>query len=618
MASVNASALSARVDQLEAALAALAAEKAALAAEKAALAAEKAALAAENEQLRAAYQKLRLELELLRRRLFVAKAERIDTTQLELEFMEKLRQLDQVGAALAAAAAAAGDEPAPPSPPPTGAPPAARKRRPTGRRDLHEEDLPEERIEMPDPTLEGKVERNGFEESVRVVWRRGGPIRLITARVKYRTSEPEPDSSPAADAPAADAPAADAPAADAPTATRTVIVTAPMPPTAMPRCLAGPSLIAHIASDKFCDGLPLYRQEDRLARLGLRLDRGTMCRWLEEAGGILGATIVAAMRAEALATAFCLATDATGVLVQPPRGGDQVRRPCRRGHFFVQIADRDHVFFEYVPRETSAAVAELFRGFQGYVLADAKSVYDLLFRPPAARPPPQGGAEPDLAVRHEVGCWSHQRRKFWEAAITGKDPVSREGLARIMRMFQLERTWRKKPPDERKTLRTLHLRPHVDDFFVWAAAEHERVKDQRGLLRAALGYAVRQKAALCRFFDDGRLPMTNNESERQLRRVACGRKAWLFVGSDDHGQAAGNLLTLIASARLHGLDPELYLRDALRVLAHWPRERFIELAPKYWAITRARLDPAQLEAEIGWLTVPPAAPPASSQQPPAR
>jgi len=593
MASVNASALSARVDELEAALAALAAEK--------------AALAAENEQLRAAYQQLRLELELLRRRLFVAKAERIDTAQLELEFMEKLRQLDRVGAALAAAAAATGDEP-PPSPPPTGAPPAARRRRPTGRRDLREEDLPEERVEVPDPTREGKDERNGFEESARVVWRRGGPIRLITARVKYRTPVPKPDSSPTAAAPAADAPAAD----------ESVIVTAPMPPTAMPRCLAGPSLIAHIASDKFCDGLPLYRQEDRLARLGLRLDRGTMCRWLEEAGGILGATIVAAMRAEALATAFCLATDATGVLVQPPRGGDQVRRPCRRGHFFVQIADRDHVFFEYVPRETSAAVAELFRGFQGYVLADAKSVYDLLFRPPDERPPPQGGADADLAVRHEVGCWSHQRRKFWEAAITGKDPVSREGLARIMRMFQLERTWRKKPPDQRKTLRALHLRPHVDDFFVWAAAEHERVKDQRGLLRSALGYAVRQQGALCRFFDDGRLPMTNNESERQLRRVACGRKAWLFVGSDDHGQAAGNLLTLIASARLHGLDPELYLRDALRVLAQWPRERFIELAPKYWAKTRARLDPAQLEAEIGWLTVPPALPAPSPQEPPAR
>lgn len=90
-----------------------------------------------------------------------------------------------------------------------------------------------------------------------------------------------------------------------------------------------------------------------------------------------------------------------------------------------------------------------------------------------------------------------------------------------------------------------------------------------------------------------------------MRRVATGRKAWLFCGSDDHAQAAGNLLTLIASARLHGLDPEQYLRDLFRVLPQWPRDRFIELAPKYWAATRARIDAAQLEVEIGWITIPP-------------
>jgi hypothetical protein len=85
----------------------------------------------------------------------------------------------------------------------------------------------------------------------------------------------------------------------------------------------------------------------------------------------------------------------------------------------------------------------------------------------------------------------------------------------------------------------------------------------------------------------------------------------LFCGSDDHAQAAGNLLTLIASARLHGLDPEAYLRDVFRVLPQWPGDRYIELAPKYWLATRARMDAAQLDVEIGWLTIPPA--PSSEQ-----
>ncbi len=90
-----------------------------------------------------------------------------------------------------------------------------------------------------------------------------------------------------------------------------------------------------------------------------------------------------------------------------------------------------------------------------------------------------------------------------------------------------------------------------------------------------------------------------------IRRIAIGRKGWLFVGSDEHGEAAGNVFSLIASARLHRLDPEGYLRDNFRVLAHWPGDRYLELAPKYWAQTRARLDADKLAAEVGLLTIPP-------------
>ena len=96
-----------------------------------------------------------------------------------------------------------------------------------------------------------------------------------------------------------------------------------------------------------------------------------------------------------------------------------------------------------MPRETSAAIGELFRGFSGYVQADAKSVYDLLFKPAAERPPLDDG-EPDLDERHEVGCWSHCRRKAWEVAITSKDPVAREAVLRIKRIFDLDRSWRGK------------------------------------------------------------------------------------------------------------------------------------------------------------------------------
>jgi transposase len=100
------------------------------------------------------------------------------------------------------------------------------------------------------------------------------------------------------------------------------------------------------------------------------------------------------------------------------------------------------------------------------------------------------------------------------------------------------------------------------------------------------------------------LRLENNASERALRSIAVGRKAWLFVGSDDHAQATANLFSLIGSCKLHGLDPEAYLRDLFRVLVHWPRDRYLELTPRHWTKTRARLDAQELKLPLGNLTVP--------------
>jgi transposase len=636
--------IAARLAELEALVEA---QRAALEAERAALEAERTrrtAAEAERDRLREAYEALTREVELARRRLVVAKAERIDTTQLELEFAAKL-------AALGALAGKIDDEDVGDEPKPE----RAKDKKKHGRRDLRLFDLPEERIEIPDPLLDGRAARIGTEESIELRWKRGGFVRVVLVRIKYDTSTParvevpvDASASPgtgeqavpaASGAPKADeravsttsraSPATDsaspeaAPIAEAgrrgepactpeelsalvasdPRTAGATIVTAPMPPRLIERSFATPSLIAHVASDKFCDGLPLHRQEDRFARLGVPIDRATMCRWLEEAGATVGATIVEAMRQEALATAHCIATDATGVLVQPDPRPDKQSQPCRRAHFFVQIADADHVFFEYTPRETSEVVRQLFAGYAGFVQADAKSVFDVLYRPAKERDRVDDDRA-DHAACSEVGCWSHGRTKFWEAAVATQHVIAREALARIMRMFHLDNSWKNRLPDVRRTLRDRHLRVHVVSFFEFAEDAYEQVKHQRGMLRSALGYCIRQKDALMRFLDDGALEMTNNRSERELRRVAVGRKAWLFVGSDDHGQAAGNLLTLVASARLHKLDPEVYLRDVFRLIPHWPRDRYLELAPRYWRITRARLDRKELDREVGWLTIP--------------
>ena len=545
-----------------------------------------AKVTAERDKLRRAYEQLQEQLELLRRRIYVAKAERVDVSQLEIEFAATQAKLDALATQLGADAA----------PPPTDAegnpadpPPAVRARpRPTGRRNLGEQDLPEERVEIFDPAFEGQTPI-GFEESFKLRHRRGGQVRLVVARAIYK-----PAAAPESDA----------------QATQPVLVTAKMPKELFPRGLLTPSMIAHILVQKYRWGLPFHRQARMSVADGFALDDGTMCRYAEDAGATLGC-IVDAMAKEAKATAFCLSTDATGVCIQPEPLAGRQRQACRKGHFFVVLADHDHVFFEFQAKHTSAAVCEMFRGFGGYIQADAHAIYDAIFRGEAR-------ASPDDVPPREVGCWAHCRRKVWESAVVAKDPVAREALLRVHKLFDLEEQWAPLAPAQRHARRQLVLRPLVDDFFAWAREQYARVKDTRGLVATAFGYAVRQENALRRFLDDGRLPMTNNHSERALRGIASGRKAWLFFGSDDHASAAANLLSLIASCELHRLDPETYLAEIVHVLPFWPRDRYLELAPKYWAATRARIPAAQLAVEIGDITVPLPLPLSSPEQPATR
>lgn len=527
-------------------------------------------------RLKQAYTHALEQLQLLRRRLFVAKAERRDARAEQLAFDSMLAKVETLAQQLDTAEAqrSAGD------PPESERDPKDKKR--PARRDLAEHELPVERVELLDPLNEGAVERIGFEESSKLAWQRGGFRRVVIARAVYKTSE------------ARSAP--DVPAE---------FFTVPMPREIVKRGLLAPSMIAHVLASKYVLGVPFYRQEQQYALQGFGLDRGTMSRYAEEVGATLGC-IVEAMRAEAMATAFCLSTDATGVSIQLGELKERERGPCRKGHFFVVLADKDHVFFEYQAKHTSAVACEMFRGYSGYLQADAHAIYDALFEGRAPRGQPDAVASGPPPT--EVACWSHARRKFWEAAVC-KHPLGVEGLRRIDALFAADRALAELSPAQRKVAREQRLRPVLEGIFAWV---HAQTPQERGLVAQALGYVRNQEQALARFLEDGRLKLDNNGAERALRSVTTGRKAWLFCGSDDHASAAANLLSLVASCRLHGIEPEGYLSELIRVMPYWPRVRYLELSPRYWLGTRARLDPSELAREYGPLTVPP---PAEEQEP---
>jgi transposase len=332
----------------------------------------------------------------------------------------------------------------------------------------------------------------------------------------------------------------------------------------IPRGRAGPGLLADTIVRRWQDHQPLHRLEGIYARDGLGLNRSTLCGWHEQLATLVR-PVADAMLADALRQPL-LCTDATGVLVQ-------ARDRCRTGHFWVLVAPERHVLFRYSRRHDSAAVDALLAGYQGYLVADAHSVYDHLFV--------------DGRVT-EVACWAHARRYFFKTL--GSEPErAREALALIGELFRIEREIATAPRAHREAVRQAQSRRVVDAFFAWCA---ERAADAlpETPLAAALTYATNQREALARFLADGRLPLHNNRSELELRRQVVGRKNWLFVGSDDAATVNTTFVSLLASCALHRLEPWTYLRDILCLLPGWPQRRVLDLAPAYWAQTSEQQD----------------------------
>jgi transposase len=498
---------------------------------------------------------------LLKRRLYGNRTEHSNTSELQLALGDLLageaqlqKELDDT---VGKVKDAVDPEPKPPAGPRTA---------PKGRRDLNLSKLPRVVVEILHEEHETNgCRRIGFEDSLQLMFKRGGFAVLVKRVAKYeviRNDEP-------------------------------TVETVPSPETLFPRALLHTSAIAHVVTSKFALGVPHYRLEQDLADQGVALDRGTMSRYVEHAGSTLGATIVHAMWQDALAHAQVISTDATGALIQPTKTKDGRPQACKKGHFFTAVVDCDAVLFAYNEAHTSAFVQGLFGSFRGYLQADASNVYDIL-----ERGPPKDSED---GVRL-VGCFAHLRRYFFEAAIC-RYPVGLQGLLRIRAIYAADRVLRRASNAERTALRDQHVRPLVDDFFAWAHAA-KAITPGRNLATKALGYATNQEVELRRVLEDGSLPLDNTRAERALRKIVVGRKAWMFYGSDTHAEAAAAIFSVIASCRLHGIDPFQYLEEILRVLPYWPHDRYLELAPKYWRTTRGRLRPDELEMPISAFEVP--------------
>ena len=258
--------------------------------------------------------------------------------------------------------------------------------------------------------------------------------------------------------------------------------------------------------------------------------------------------------------------DATGTAIRD-------KKEYRYGHVFVLVAPGDAVLFRFTPKYDADTVEALFGGYKGTIVADASANHNVLFGPGKGR---------------EGGCWSHARKPFFKAFCAAEGPLAAKALQMIQALFRLEEQAVLLTPEGRLRMRQEQSAPLVDAFFQWVEEQLPRAPED-SFLRKGLVYATNQKQALQEFLRNGEIPMSNNLSERALRRIVKGRMNWLCHGSDKHAERACAIASLIASCQVHGLDPEFYLQEVLTVIPTYPLKSVLDLSPKNWVATRQRL-----------------------------
>ena len=361
------------------------------------------------------------------------------------------------------------------------------------------------------------------------------------------------------------------------------IQTAEKPLSPIEKGLAAPGLLSYVIVSKYCDHLPLYRLERICERHGIDIPRSTQWEWIAQCGReLLPLHEVAIVD---LLASRVLHTDDTPVDVLEPKSGK-----TRQGRFWVYLGDEAHpqVVFDYTPNRSRDGPMTFLKDWgkdeKRFLQADAFGGYDGIYA---------GDAGGKVV---EVACWAHARRYFFDARQTDHRN-SAQALAYIRLLYEVEtQAWEQFHAQAKegsvRTLAAIRLElrqklsvQRLGEFKTWLESLHATVGGAvlpKSPMGEAITYALNQWKALSVYTTDGDLAIDNNVSENALRRIAVGRKNWLFCGSDNGGRAAAILFSLIASCQRHHVDPFAYLRDVLTRIAAHPHHRLAELLPNRW------------------------------------
>lgn len=485
---------------------------------------------------------LRLTIEKMRREVYGQRSERsarlLDQMELELEELEAAASEDELAAERAAA---------------TGTTVGAFIRRKPSRKPFPEH-LPRERIIVPGPTAcaccgSTRLAKLGEDitETLEVVPRQWKVLQYVREKFTCRACEK--------------------------------ISQPPAPFHVLPRGFAGPNLFAMVLFEKYGQHQPLNRQSERYRREGVDLSLSTLA---DQVGGCaaLLRPLYDLIRAHVLAGSRVHGDDTTVPVLAKGR--------TTTGRAWVYVRD-DRPFggsdppaavFHYSRDRTGEHPERHLDGYAGILQADAYAGFNRLY-----------AADRRPGPLFEAACWSHARRKFFvladiAAKARGKLPViaplAVEAVRRIDAIFAIEREINGQPSSERLAVRRQRVAPLVGELQQWMRSERARLSRHADVAKA-MDYMLKRWVAFTRFLEDGRICLTNNAAERELRGIALGRKAWLFAGSDRGGERAALMYTLIQTARLNEVDPQAWLADVLARINDHKITDLGALLPWRWA-----------------------------------
>ena len=336
------------------------------------------------------------------------------------------------------------------------------------------------------------------------------------------------------------------------------ITLAEKPAQPIDKGMAGPGLLSYVITSKYADYLPLYRLQNIFERNGFEIDRATQSVWCGDAADLLRPLYELMVNRVLQGHVVC--TDDTVMPMLAPEKTKQAR-------MWVYVGDADHPYnvFDFTLSRSRDGPVKFLGEFKQTLLADAYGGYD------------------GVVVGNQItraGCWAHARRKFVDAEKTSP-AIAAEAVAMIKRLYVIEERGKTLDVPARLALRQKESVPIL-------AAMKEKLltwKDQllpKHPMAQAVAYTLNQWPELNVFAGDGSVPIDNNVSEREMKRIVLNRKNSLFVGNERGGATAAILSSLTSTCRRHGVNPQLYLTQLLTNLPTTLISQLAEWLPDVW------------------------------------